>query len=50
MSDNFGVITEQGFPMGGNNLGFKPISESDKAKIKNDDKEKKPNDDTKNDD
>ena len=33
MGNNFGVINEQGFPIEGANLGFKPLSESEKKVI-----------------
>ena len=48
MSKNYGVINEQGF-VAGNNLGFNPLSESDKnalnQKPNSDDKTKKSEED-----
>jgi hypothetical protein len=40
MPKNYGVITEQGYPMS-NGLGYKPLNEEDKDQIDKDkDKEK----------
>lgn len=34
MNDNYGVLTEQGYPVG-DNLGFKPLSEEEKEELEN---------------
>lgn len=32
MNNNYGVLTEQGYPVG-DNLGFKPLTEEEKEKV-----------------
>lgn len=42
MSSNYGVLTEQGYPVG--QFGFNPLTEQESKKIANDDKDKKKKD------
>lgn len=34
MSKNIGIINEQGYPLSGPNLGFKPLTEAEKKALK----------------
>lgn len=42
MSDKFGVIQEQGYPVG--QFGFKPLNEADQKRLEEEDKKKKSED------